>query len=134
MSIPYEESTLQIREKEAYTGQPAADQGPRLPIYVLVTAARNEESFIEKTIESVIHQTVLPVKWVIVDDGSTDSTAQIVTRYLAQHPWMELVQAPQRRDRSFAAKVGAFNAGYEKVRDLQYEIIGNLDGDISFDT
>ena len=96
----------------------ALDQSCAHFSYVLVTPARNEESFIEKTIESVIHQTLLPVKWVIVDDGSTDSTAQIVRRYLAQHTWMELVQMPQRRDRSFAAKVGAFNAGYEKVRGL----------------
>src|SRR5215813_4396713 len=103
------------------------------PSYALVTPARNEETFIEKTNESVIRQTVLPLKWVIVDDGSTDSTAQIVKRYLAQHPWMELVQMPQRRDRSFAAKVGAFNAGYEKVRELPWQIIGNLDGDLSFD-
>lgn len=101
--------------------------------YVLITPARNEEAFLAKTIESVIHQTVLPLKWVIVDDGSTDSTAQIVRRYLAQHPWIELVQMPQRRDRSFAAKVGAFNAGYERVKGLRWEIIGNLDGDISFD-
>lgn len=100
--------------------------------YVLITPARNEARFLEKTIESVIRQTILPVKWVIVDDGSTDNTADIVRRYLPQHPWMELVQMPQRRDRSFAAKVGAFNAGYERVQDLQWEIIGNLDGDISF--
>jgi biofilm PGA synthesis N-glycosyltransferase PgaC len=100
--------------------------------YVLITPARNEEAFIGKTLESVIKQTVLPTRWVIVDDGSTDSTVQIVRRYLAQFPWMELVQMPQRRDRSFAAKVGAFNAGYERVKKLQWEIIGNLDGDISF--
>ena len=101
--------------------------------YALVTPARNEEAFIEKTIESVINQTALPLKWVIVDDGSTDRTAEIVGRYLAKHPWIELVQMPQRRDRSFAAKVGAFNAGFERVNDLPYEIIGNLDADISFD-
>ena len=101
--------------------------------YVLVTPARNEAAFIEKVIESVIHQTVLPAKWVIVDDGSTDDTAAIVGRYLESHPWIELVQMPQRRDRSFAAKVGAFNAGYEKVKDVDYEVLGNLDADISFD-
>lgn len=101
--------------------------------YVLVTPARNEEAFLEKTIESMVRQTVLPLKWVIVDDGSTDTTAEIVRRYLGHYPWIELVQMPQRRDRSFAAKVGAFNAGYEKVKDLPYDIIGNLDGDISFD-
>lgn len=100
--------------------------------YVLVTPARNEAAFIEKTIKSMTHQTVLPLKWVIVDDGSTDSTRNIVNRYLVQYPWIELVELPQRRDRSFAAKVGAFNAGYERVKDLPYDIIGNLDGDISF--
>ncbi len=110
-----------------------ADQDASLPSYVLITPARNEETFLEKTIESVIHQTVLPVKWVIVDDGSTDRTPEIVSRYLAQYPWIEMVQLPQRRDRSFAAKVGAFNAGYERVKGLKYEIIGNLDADISFE-
>jgi glycosyltransferase involved in cell wall biosynthesis len=110
-------------------GNPAM---PARSSYVLVTPAHNEEAFIEKTIESVINQTVLPVKWVIVDDGSTDRTREIVSRYLGQHPWMELVELPQRRDRSFAAKVTAFNAGYQKVRDFQYDIIGNLDADISF--
>jgi biofilm PGA synthesis N-glycosyltransferase PgaC len=113
--------------------QDATEQRRSLPPYVLITPARNEAAFIEKTIESVIHQTVLPAKWVIVDDGSTDTTSEIVGRYLAQYPWIEMVQMPQRRDRSFAAKVGAFNAGYEKVNGLQYEIIGNLDADISFE-
>ena len=111
----------------------AMDEHRSLPAYVLITPARNEEAFLEKTIESMIRQTMPPVKWVIVDDGSTDRTAEIVGRYLADHPWMELVQRPQRMDRSFAGKVHAFNAGYERVRDLSYEVIGNLDGDISFD-
>jgi poly-beta-1,6-N-acetyl-D-glucosamine synthase len=101
--------------------------------YILITPAHNEEAFIEKTIESVINQTVLPVKWVIVDDGSTDKTREIVGRYLVRYRWIEMVQMPQRRDRSFAAKVTAFNAGYERVKGLPYEIIGNLDADISFE-
>lgn len=101
--------------------------------YVLVTPARNEAAFIEKVIESVVSQTVLPAKWVIVDDGSTDDTATIVGRYVEHYPWIELVQMPQRRDRSFAAKVGAFNTGYEKVKDVDYEVLGNLDADITFD-
>ncbi len=101
--------------------------------YVLITPARNEEAFIEKVIESVIRQTVLPSKWVIVDDGSTDKTPDIVGRYLARNHWMELVQRPQRMDRSFAGKVQAFNAGYERVKGVQYDVVGNLDGDISFE-
>ncbi len=102
--------------------------------YVLITPARNEERFIEKVIQSVIGQTVLPSKWVIVNDGSTDATASIVGRYLAHHDWMELVDLPTRRDRSFAAKVHAFNAGLERVKNFDYEVIGNLDSDLSFDT
>lgn len=103
------------------------------PPYVLITPARNEEAFIENTIESVIHQTYLPLKWVIVEDGSTDKTAEIVSRYLSQYPWIEMVQMPKRRDRSFAAKVQAFNAGYKRVSELDFEIVGNLDADLSFD-
>lgn len=101
--------------------------------YVLITPARNEEAYIEKTIESMIGQSVLPLKWVIVDDGSTDNTRGIVSRYLDHYPWIDMVHMPERRDRSFAGKVVAFNAGYERVRNLPYDIIGNLDGDISFD-
>lgn len=104
-----------------------------LPSYVLVTPARNEQAFIEKTIESMIRQTLLPLKWVIVEDGSTDKTAEIISRYLPQYPWMEMIQMPQRRDRSFAGKVQAFNAGFERVRDLDFGVIGNLDADLSFD-
>src|SRR5947207_7393992 len=97
--------------------------------YVLITPARNEAAFIEKTLTSMVSQTVLPQRWVIVDDGSTDQTAEIVNRYSQQHPWIELVRRPGRLDRNFAGKVHAFNAGFERVRHLDFEIIGNLDAD-----
>ena len=100
--------------------------------YVLITSARNEEAFIGKTLDSVVGQTVLPECWVIVDDGSTDDTAEIVERYAARYPWIELVRLPQRQNRNFAAKVHAFNAGFERVHALEFEAIGNLDADISF--
>jgi len=70
---------------------------------------------------------------VIVDDGSSDGTAGIVERYLPRYPWMEMIHMPRHRDRSFAAKVHSFNAGYERVRGLPYDVIGNLDADLSFD-
>lgn len=101
--------------------------------YILITPARNEAKFIEETIKSVITQTIKPVKWVIVSDGSTDGTDDIVTRYAAQHRWIELVRVPERRERHFAGKVDAFNAGYARVKDLEYQVIGNLDGDVSFE-
>ena len=101
--------------------------------YILITPARNEEKFIEKTIHSMIAQTVVPAKWVIVNDGSTDATGSIVRQYLPKYPWMELIDLPVHRDRSFAGKVYAFNAGFERVKDVDYEVIGNLDSDLSFD-
>jgi len=107
------------------------DRNP-LP-YVLITPARNEERHIEKVIQSMIAQTELPIKWVIVNDGSTDTTASIVEPYLAKNNWIELVNLPAHRDRTFAAKVYAFNAGFERVKNLEYEVIGNLDSDLSFD-
>jgi glycosyltransferase involved in cell wall biosynthesis len=100
--------------------------------YVLITPARNEAAFIEKTIQSVIAQTVRPKRWVIVSDGSTDGTDEIVEKYLPDHDWIELLRLPERKERNFAAKVNAFNAGYAKVRELAFEVIGNLDADVSF--
>jgi len=104
-----------------------------LPKYVLITPARNEAESIELTISSVVAQTIRPVKWVIVSDGSTDGTDDIVRKYMTDHPWIELVRMPDRRERHFAGKVHAFNAGYARVQHLEYDVIGSLDADISFD-
>jgi glycosyltransferase involved in cell wall biosynthesis len=101
--------------------------------YVLITPARNEAAFIEKTLDSMISQTAPPLRWVIVDDGSSDKTAEIVERYVAHCPWIELVRRPQHVDRSFAGKVHAFNAGLARVQSLEFEVVGNLDADLSFD-
>ena len=106
----------------------------KLSPYVLITPARNEAQFIDFTIQSVISQTVRPLKWVIVSDGSTDATNDIVSRYTAQQPWMELICMPERSERHFAGKVLAFNAGYAKLKGLNYDVIGNLDADVSFET
>lgn len=105
----------------------------KLPSYVLITPARNEASFIELTIRSVVAQTFRPLKWVIVSDGSTDETDEIARKYAAEYDWIELIRLPEHRDRSFAAKVSAFNAGLTKMNQLQYDVIGSLDADISFD-
>lgn len=101
--------------------------------YVLITPARNEEASIEKTIQSVIAQTVQPTKWVIVSDGSTDRTDELVKKNIDSNLWIEFIRMPEHSDRHFAAKVHCFNAGYRKVKDLPYNIIGNLDADITFD-
>lgn len=104
-----------------------------MPTYVLITPARNEEAYIERTIKAVIAQTALPRKWVIVSDGSTDRTDDIVKKYLPEHPWIELIRMPERRDRHFAGKVTCFNAGYESVKNAEYDLICSLDADITFE-
>lgn len=108
---------------------------PMRPIltYALITPARNEEEFIELTIQSVVAQTIRPVKWVIVSDGSTDRTDEIVARYAAQHDWIELVRMPERSARDFGGKVKSFNAGYARMHGVKFDIIGSLDADITFD-
>jgi len=100
--------------------------------YVLITAVRNEAKFIGSTIVSVVKQTVQPERWMIVDDGSTDGTAEIVRNYLDKYPWIEMLQMPPRRERNFAGKALAVNAGLARVENLEFDVVGNLDADVSF--
>jgi glycosyltransferase involved in cell wall biosynthesis len=104
-----------------------------LPTLVLVTPARNEEKYIGATIESVAAQSVRPLRWVIVSDGSTDGTDDILRAAAARYDWIDWLRMPDRRDRSFAAKANCFNAGFERLKGLNYDIVGNLDADITFD-
>jgi poly-beta-1,6-N-acetyl-D-glucosamine synthase len=101
--------------------------------YIVITPAHNEENFIENTIKSMIIQSIKPIKWVIVNDGSIDKTDEIIQKYLKNYDWIEYIKLPEHKDRQFAAKVTAFNAGYEKVNKIDYQIIANLDADISFE-
>jgi glycosyltransferase involved in cell wall biosynthesis len=101
--------------------------------YVLITAARNEEAVIEFTLKSVVAQTQPPIRWVIVDDGSTDRTAEIVEQYAKQHAWIELIRRSPRAQRSFAGKAHAVHEGLQRVQSLRFEVMGNLDADTSFE-
>jgi len=100
--------------------------------YVLITSARNEQAFIHKTLDSVIAQTILPERWVIIDYGSTDRTAEIVERYAKRFPWITLVHRSGRQDRNFAAKADAVNAALAQLQNVEFEILVNLDADVSF--
>jgi poly-beta-1,6-N-acetyl-D-glucosamine synthase len=105
---------------------------PAFLSYVLVTPARNEAAFIELTLRSMIAQSVKPLKWVIVSDGSTDATDEIVSSYAAAHSWIEVLRMPERTERHFSGKVKAFEAGYERLKHLPYNVVGSLDADLSF--
>ncbi len=100
--------------------------------YALISPARNEGRYIENTIRSVIAQTVLPVKWAIVSDRSTDDTDAIVERYSRSHPFIKLVRLDGEAGRDYSCKVRAINSGYAALKDLDFEYIGNLDADVSF--
>jgi len=101
--------------------------------YVLITPARNEGQFIRNTIESVAGQSLLPEKWVIVNDGSTDDTGEIATECAKGFDWIEVVNLPARQERNFAAKVFAFKAGQQRLAGIDYKVIGNVDADVTFE-
>lgn len=103
--------------------------------YVLITAARNEEGYIGATIKSVLAQTILPKKWVIVSDGSTDNTDKIIKEYLEHYNFIEFVRREQVNSMQFdiASKVFALNTGYECLKNYTYDYIGHLDADVTIE-
>ena len=104
-----------LSESQQLASAPRGTDASHALTYVLITPARNEAAFLGETIKAVVNQTQLPMKWVIVSDGSTDGTDDIVNRYAALHDWIELLRMPERRERHFAGKAGAIDAGRAKV-------------------
>jgi poly-beta-1,6-N-acetyl-D-glucosamine synthase len=101
--------------------------------YLIITPVRDEEQHIEETILSVSSQTVRPAEWIIVDDGSTDKTADIVERYAKKFGWIQLVRRPDRGSRkSGGGVIEAFYDGYKNIQIPNWEFIVKLDGDLTF--
>lgn len=100
--------------------------------YVLVTPARNEEATLEFTIRSVLAQSLRPKEWVIVSDGSTDRTDEIVRNYAIANPFMRLVRLDNRPCRNFASVVFAAEAGWNAIKTREYTYLGLLDADVRF--
>ncbi len=98
--------------------------------FVLLTAAKNEEKYIGEAIRSVLRQNVHPVLWCIMDDGSTDQTAQIVQSYAEKYPFIQLHISRKGGVRSFGAQYRAINAAYELVRQLDFDYVAMHDADI----
>jgi biofilm PGA synthesis N-glycosyltransferase PgaC len=100
--------------------------------YVIITPARNEEENIEETIRSVVAQTVAPMEWVIVDDGSTDKTVEILERYAKQYPWLRVFHLSDRGYREPGGGViRAFNYGLCNLQRKNWDFIVKLDGDLN---
>jgi glycosyltransferase involved in cell wall biosynthesis len=105
--------------------------GKRQTRYALISPVRDEEAFIEATIRSVVAQTLHPVVWLIISNNSRDRTDEIVEAYARQHTFIQLVRISNQGERDFAAKVRAFNQAYGIIWPLDFEFIGNLDGDVT---
>lgn len=103
--------------------------------YLLITSAFNEEKNIEKTINSVITQSVKPVKWFIINDGSTDKTQEIISQNTNKYDFIDLINIPaNKKHHSFGSKVRAINTGLESITtEIKYNFIGILDADLSFE-
>ncbi len=99
--------------------------------YALITPAWNEERHLAQMVHSVTAQTFLPVRWIIVSDGSTDRTDEIVKASARQFPWIELLRLERDPDRHFAGKAQAVNAGYASLKDVTFDLVGNLDADMT---
>jgi glycosyltransferase involved in cell wall biosynthesis len=100
--------------------------------YILITAAYNEEQHIARTIESVIRQEILPLKWAIISDGSTDKTDQIIQEYARRFPFIQYLRSNKKKNlrKLFFSKVHALAAAYAALQNVQAEFIGNLDADM----
>lgn len=104
------------------------------PRYIVITPVKNEQEYIEITIKSMLAQTRKPVKWLIMNDGSTDGTREIVERFAQQHDWIALLNLDSSVDRKPGDGIAkVFNIGYAKIENIKADAIVKLDGDVSFD-
>ncbi len=101
--------------------------------FVVITPTRDEERTLEATIRSMLAQSARPLRWVVVNDGSTDRSAEIVEKYLPDNAWIELLTRQDRGHRALGAGViEAFNCGLDRVQDLDWDYVVKLDADLEF--
>jgi poly-beta-1,6-N-acetyl-D-glucosamine synthase len=105
-----------------------------MPRYVVITPARDEEEHIEKTLNSMIAQTIRPVQWIVVNDGSSDATGSILDRYAHTHPWITALHRPDRGFRQAGTGViHTFYFGYDHLHTTGWDYLVKLDADLSFE-
>ncbi len=103
------------------------------PRYVIITPVRNEEEYLNFAVTSVSNQTIQPVEWMLVDDGSTDSTGKIIDECTRRLPWIRAIHRPDRGFRKSGGGVmEAFYDGYNSLTCKDWDFIVKLDGDVSF--
>ncbi|OJV39432.1 MAG: glycosyl transferase family 2 [Acidobacteriales bacterium 59-55] len=108
---------------------------PNIPMrkYVIITPARDEEQYIERTIHAVAGQSIRPAQWILVNDGSCDATGEIIDRYAASHAWITAVHRSNRGHREAGGGVvRTFYDGYAKLKSMDWDFLVKLDADLSF--
>ncbi len=99
--------------------------------YLLVTPCRDEAQYARRTLESIAKQTVAPALWIIVDDGSTDQTPQILAEYAAKLPYLKIIRRENRGFRKLGGGViDAFYAGYDTINPTDFDYVCKLDLDL----
>ena len=102
--------------------------------YIIISPVRNEEKTIEKTILSVINQSLRPLKWLIVDDNSSDKTVDIINEYCSNYPWIECIKNKDVKLNEKGARIATIINTYLKFINEKYDFFSKLDGDVQFDS
>ena len=125
-------STMVPSYSSAERKSKTSSKRPRKPgDYCLISPARNEAEYIRQTLDSVLAQTVLPKRWIIIDDGSTDETPQILREYATNNDFIEVHSRTDRGRRALGGGVvEVFNQGLELLGDDPVEFVCKLDVDL----
>jgi len=109
----------------------SSSDAQRVGNYVIVSPVKDESAYVERTIHSIVNQSLRPTRWIIVDDGSQDGTPEILNRYAKQYPWISVVRVERDAERKpGSAVIQAFMAGYKTIENDSFDFVVKLDCDL----
>lgn len=100
--------------------------------YILISPVYNEEAHLAALVNCIVSQMVRPVVWLLVNDGSSDRTEEIIRNHMKEHEFIELLNLDRNHVESYySRKTQAFIKGYEQVRfKVGHGFVASLDADI----
>src|ERR1700722_14007907 len=94
----------------------SSSDAQRVGNYVIVSPVKDESAYVERTIRSIVNQSLRPTRWIIVDDGSQDGTPEILNRYAKQYPWISVVRLERDAERKpGSAGIQGLRAGEKRI-------------------